>query len=102
MVSLSDDQQVKPDRLERERFQKKIGVKDLFYPAERIEAIGKKEGFKVLSLGKRFQEIATKSKVFLHGFGKSLGIGHFNKAGHKLTGQTIADYICMDLAKLGT
>jgi hypothetical protein len=101
VVSLSDDQQVNPDPLERERFEEKIGVKDLFYPAERIEDIGEKGGFQVLSLGKRFQEFATKSKVFLHGFGESLGIGHFNKAGHKLAGETIAEHICRDFEKLG-
>jgi hypothetical protein len=101
VVSLNDDQQVKPDPLERERFEEKIGVKDLFYPVERIEAIGEKGGFQVLSLGKKFQEFATKNKVFLHGFGGNLGMGHFNKVGHKLTGETIAEHICRDFAKLG-
>ena len=87
--------QVWPDAAVRERFMKRLGVKDLFYPDQRIAQLGERDGFAVLTLAQPLQEYAQAHHVFLHGFSNTpMGFGHWNKAGHDLAGHLIAERLC--------
>jgi hypothetical protein len=97
VVTLSIGIQVHPDPSVRTRFMQRLGITDLFYPDLRIKALGAQEGFSVLNLAQNFQSYAEQHKVFLHGFGKELGWGHWNQEGHRLAGKTIAQKLCQDI-----
>ncbi len=101
VVVLTNSHQVHPDVSVREELARSIGGKDLFYPDRRVEKFCQKHGIPVLLLGPDFQEYATRHKVFLHGFAhvlrNNLGTGHWNQNGHRLAGQTIADWLCPQL-----
>lgn len=97
VVMLTTGLQVYPDGQRREEMMREVGVADLFYPDQRIQALGEREGFAVLSLGRPFQTYADERGVFLHGFeNTALGKGHWNEAGHRLAGELIAQRLCAD------
>ena len=78
----------------REDFSKRFGVTDLFYPDKRVKSLGLREGIPVLMLAPDLQEFADRNNVFLHGFGKNIGNGHWNATGHRIAGELIAKKIC--------
>jgi hypothetical protein len=91
--------QVWPDPAVRERFQKHLGVPDLFYPDNRIAALGKRENFAVLTLAQPLQAYAEQHRVFLHGFSNTpKGFGHWNALGHEQAGKLIATKLCAMVA----
>ena len=95
VVTLSNGIQVHPDSTVLERFKESLGVTELFYPDMRIKSLGEHEGFPVINLAPRMRAYASKHQIFLHGFDNTmLGIGHWNKSGHRLAGQIIAKEIC--------
>jgi hypothetical protein len=87
--------QVHPDPRVRAGLQTKLGVKDLFYPDQRIAALGKKRGFTAVTLAPEMQPLAEKSNTYFHGFDNvGMGRGHWNPAGHKAAAQIIARHLC--------
>jgi hypothetical protein len=91
--------QVWPDAAMREKFQKRLGVSDLFYPDRRIAALGQRDGFAVLTLAQPLQQYAEEHHVFLHGFKNGpMGFGHWNEAGHAAAGHQIAQKLCAMIA----
>lgn len=94
VVTLSSGIQVHPDASIRQHFLRSIGASDLFYPDRRIKALGEREGFQVLNLAPSLQTYAEQQKVFLHGFGQTLGRGHWNEVGHQVAGEAIAQRLC--------
>ena len=42
------------------------------------------------------QTYANEKKVFLHGFGKEIGNGHWNADGHRLAAELIEQKLCRD------
>jgi len=91
VVTASVAPQVYPDRAWRTRYEKVLGVRDLFYPDMRIGELGKRVGFPVLNLAPEFQKYADQHSAFLHGFSNTqLGFGHWNEMGHRLGGELIA------------
>jgi len=91
--------QVWPDSAMREKFQKRLGVSDLFYPDRRIAALGQRDGFAVLTLAQPLQQYAEEHHVFLHGFKNGpMGFGHWNEAGHAAAGHQIAQKLCAMIA----
>ena len=94
VVVLTNGVQVHPDPLNRENYARWIGVPDLLYPDRRLAEFCRREGIPILLLAPAFQEYATKHQVFLHGFGNSLGTGHWNQAGHRLAGKMLAEWLC--------
>ncbi len=72
----------------------RLGVADLYYPERRFNALAAREGFPILNLAPAFQAYADERRVFLHGFGRDLGNGHWNEEGHRLAGETIARWLC--------
>lgn len=99
VIILGNSVVVHPDPSIRKKFEKRLGVKDLFYPDQRIKRLCEREGIPVLALTPRFQEYATRNNIFLHGFGPTIGRGHWNEQGHRLAGELIAQFLCnkMDL-----
>ena len=73
---------------------KRLGVRSLFYPDERIKALGQREGFKVLNLAPVLGEYASRNNIFLHGQGDTKGRGHWNEIGHRLAGELVAEELC--------
>jgi hypothetical protein len=97
VVTVTNGIQVDPDVSNRITFAKSLGACDLFYPDHRLERFCLDHHIPILLLGPPFQEYATQHQIFLHGFGKNLGIGHWNQNGHRLAGQTIAKWLCPQL-----
>jgi hypothetical protein len=94
--------QVFPDRDKREEMMRDLNIANVFYPDERIQALGERENFEVLSLAAPFQRYADQRHVFLHGFANTArGSGHWNEAGHALAGNLIARRLCADWAAHG-
>jgi hypothetical protein len=97
LVTLTNGAQVDPNPANRLVFAKSLGVGDLFYTERRLENFCQEHHIPILLLGPPFQAYATQHHVFLHGFGKTLGTGHWNPEGHRLAGQTIARWLCPQL-----
>ena len=99
VVTVSNGTQVTPDSAARQSFLQESGLKDLFYAERRIKALGEREDFPVLNLAPVFQSYAEQRGVLLHGFGDTLGTGHWNQAGHQLAGEIISGWLCEEPAK---
>jgi hypothetical protein len=97
MVTLINDIQVNPDVSKRIAFAKSLGVRDLLYPDHHLEGFCQSHHIPILLLAPSFQEYAAQHKAYLHGFGKTLGKGHWNQQGHHLAGVTIARWLCPQL-----
>jgi len=101
VVVLSNDIQVNPDVSVRQKLASYPGVEDIFYPDHQVEKFCRSHGIPVLLLGPHFQEYASQNHVFLHGFQSlfrnTLGSGHWNRDGHRLAGETIAQWLCPQL-----
>ena len=95
LAILSTPGSVFPDAQLRARYAASLGVKSLFYPEERLEALGRRDGFEVVALAPAMQRAADKKHVFLHGFPNTKpGFGHWNEAGHALAADLIARDLC--------
>ena len=97
VVALSNSIQVNPNPAVRQTYARALGVPDLFYPDHRLAGFCQEHHIPVLLLAPSFQEYATRHQVYLHGFGKTLGKGHWNQQGHRLAGKTIAAWLCPQL-----
>jgi hypothetical protein len=94
VVTLSNGPQVLPEPKLREEFKKRLGIRDLFYPDNRIKALCTREQINVLTLAPELQEYAELKNVPLHGFGSDLGNGDWNATGNRVAGELIAKKIC--------
>ena len=94
VVTMSNGPQVLPDAKSREAFKSRLGITDLFYPDNRIKSLGTREGIQVITLAPDLQDFAEYNNVFLHGFGKNIGNGHWNSTGNRVAGELIAKKIC--------
>jgi hypothetical protein len=101
LVTLSNGIQVYPEPSARKAFADRLGVEDLFYPERRFRALGEREGFPVFNLAPELQHLADERKLFLHGFGRELGNGHWNEDGHRIAGEMLAENLCDLLARAG-
>ena len=97
VVVMTIGAQVLPDAANREGFARELGLQDLLYADRRLEAFCRQQGIPVLLLAPPFQEYASAHQVFLHGFKDTLGIGHWNRQGHRLAGDLIAKWLCGQL-----
>lgn len=94
VVTLSNGPQVLPDAEWREAFKNRFGITDLFYPDNRIKSLAAREGIPVITLAPELQDYAEHNNVFLHGFGKDIGNGHWNAMGNRVAGELIAKKMC--------
>ena len=98
VMTLSNGVQVYPDPALRQAYQQEFGIADLFYPDQRIQAIGHSIGFSVLTLAPAFQTYADSNQIYLHGFENTkLGIGHWNENGHRLASEMLSTHLCAKL-----
>ncbi len=93
VVTLSNPEQVHPDRERRERLARSLGVEDLGYPDRRLRELGQREGLPVLNLAPLLAGHAERTGEFLHGF-RNPGHGHWNERGHRIAGERIAAWLC--------
>jgi len=99
VVTLANPPQIYPSPTVRGYYLMTYHSTDIFYPDERIKALGEREGFEVLNLAAPMQAYADEHHVFLTGFKNTkLGVGHWNAAGHRLAGELIAQKICAMLS----
>ncbi|HEX7724022.1 MAG TPA: SGNH/GDSL hydrolase family protein [Pyrinomonadaceae bacterium] len=96
LVVGSNPIQVHPDRAVRERFQSYVRVDNLFYPNLRLERLANREQIDFLDLAQPMQRYADEKKVFLHGFGKEIGNGHWNADGHREAAELIEQKMCSE------
>ena len=94
LVAGSNPIQVHPDRAVRERFQAYVGTKDIWYPNSRLAALANREQINFLDLASPMQSYADQNHVFLHGFGKDIGNGHWNTDAHRVAADLIAQRLC--------
>lgn len=91
VVTLSNPVQVLPDLRKREAYMKYLHVTDLFYPERQIAAAGRRNGYAVLNLAPTLQRWVDSHGLAIHGFGEPKG--HWNKLGHRLAGELIAQRV---------
>jgi len=96
LVAGSNPIQVHPNRAVRERFQSYVGTGNLFYPDFRLAQFANREQIDFLDLAQPMQTYADEKKVFLHGFGKETGNGHWNADGHRLAAELIEQKMCSE------
>ena len=90
LATLTTPIQVEPDVTERERFQRALGVSDLFYTEHRLRELGRRLGFGVITLAERLQAAASRDKVYFHGFPNTgFGHGHWNEQGHRAAAEIL-------------
>ncbi|MDY6807070.1 MAG: SGNH/GDSL hydrolase family protein, partial [Cyanobacteriota bacterium] len=78
--------QAHPDKSLRLGYIETYNIKNLFYPGDRIKALGDREGFPVVNLERHFQAHVDKTQQCLHGFTEEYCGGHWNDKGHELAG----------------
>ena len=98
LVAGSNPIQVHPNRAVRERFQSYVGTDNLFYPDFRLAQFANREQIDFLDLAQPMQSYADEKKVFLHGFGKEIGNGHWNADGHREAAELIEQKMCSEAA----
>jgi hypothetical protein len=92
VVTLTSPIQVDPNVGKRERFQRTLGVSDLFYTERRLRQAGQAFGFPVITLAEPFQAAATQRRVYFHGFKNTgFGTGHWNEHGHEIAADILAN-----------
>jgi hypothetical protein len=95
IVTLANRPQVIPDLARRAAFMQALGISDLSYADDRINALGAREGISVTNIAPALSEYARVHQVYLNGFHENnLGGGHWNETGHRLAAETIAASMC--------
>jgi hypothetical protein len=94
VVTLSNGPQVLPDPEQREALKKRFGATDLLYPDNRIRLLCERENISLIILAPELRQFAQQNNVFLHGFDKNIGNGHWNVTGNRVAGELMAKKIC--------
>jgi hypothetical protein len=71
-----------------------LGEPDLFYSDRRLGRLGGAHGIPTVVLAPGMARIALEERLHLHGFGPTLGSGHWNEAGHRVAALLIARHLC--------
>lgn len=95
VMTVTHEAQAYPDPAVRAALMRDLGVPSLSYADDRIAALGKKEGFPVITLAKRLEQRIDQDHLFLHGFAETTpGLGHWNAVGHRLAGEELTKELC--------
>jgi hypothetical protein len=95
VLIVSTGAQVHPDPIARQDHMKQSGIKDLYYPNQRIKSLGDRLNITTLDTVPRLREYAEKNKTCVQGFPNALPCeGHWNSQGHEQVGQLIAEHLC--------
>ena len=98
LITLTTGIQVTPVPADKEKFLRQIGAKDLYYPERRLSEFGKREGIPVFNLAPPMAEQAERRRVYFHAQGDSVGVGHWNREGHRVAGELIASWLARTVA----
>lgn len=93
IATLTSGIQVNPDDALRRSYLRRLGVDRLDYPDRRIAAFAARENIPVITLLDPFREFTESNGALLHGF-DGRGTGHWNRQGHRLAGNIIANRLC--------
>jgi hypothetical protein len=93
LVTLTTGRQVNPNPEVRKNFMRELGVTDLYYPERRLSQFGRQEGIPVLNLAPLMAQQAEQQQVYFHSDRDSLGVGHWNQAGHHAAGVLMANWL---------
>lgn len=94
LVTFGAGMQDFPNQAARQNYLRAVGGTSLFYPDQRLKALGERDGFDVLNLPPAMQSYADAHKIFFHGFPNTrMGSGHINERGHCFAGELIADQL---------
>jgi len=93
IVTLTRGIQVSPVAAEKERYLRRLGAKDLYYPERRLAEFGRREGIPVLNLAPPIAELAQRTGAYFHAHHDTLGVGHWNAAGHRAAADLIAPWL---------
>jgi hypothetical protein len=95
VLIVSTGSQVHPDPIARQGYIKQSGIKDLYYPNQRIKSLGDSLNITTLDTVPRLREYAEKNKTCVHGFPNALPCeGHWNSQGHEQVAQLMAQHLC--------
>jgi hypothetical protein len=94
IATLPDPIQIHPDPGVTHALADRLNVPDLFYPERRIQEWCARRNIPAIALTGPMSEHAAQHQVFLTGFGKNLGQGHWNPNGHQIAGQILARRMC--------
>ena len=94
VATLPDPVQIHPDPTVSQALAGRLNVSDLFYPERRIQEWCARRNIPAIALTRPMSEQATQHHLFLTGFGKDLGQGHWNGNGHQIAGQILARRMC--------
>ncbi len=83
----------------QEEFIRRCGIHDASYVDNRIKKLCEYNNIPVLSLAPALRDHAIENGIFLHGFEKNLGRGHWNQDGHKLAGRLIGEWMSKRLVQ---
>lgn len=98
LVVIGTPNQVNRDAALRKKLMEENNIQDWFYPDRRLEKLGEREGFRVLTLAEQFHGYAEKFQVCAHGFENSVPCGgHWNELGHRLGSILINRNLCQQL-----
>ncbi len=100
LVTLSNPIQVHPDAALRRDYMAAAGVETLDYPDRRLADFGRRAGIPVVTLAGPMAEHVAREGVVLHGFPEAPGNGHWNREGHRLAAEILAERLCPALAGL--
>ena len=100
LVTLTDPDQVNPDRRRREFFAESSQTDDPLYPEHRLREFSRVHGIKVLTLAEPFLDRVDRTGECLHGPATSdQCFGHWNEAGHQLPAAVLSSRICGDYSQ---
>lgn len=96
VVSVPAGIEVHPVAARREAFLARLGpAARLEYPGDRVRAIQQRDGIATLDLAPPMRSHAERTQEALYGHANAVpGLGHWNAAGHRVAGETIARWIC--------
>lgn len=98
LVVIGDPIQVDRDPAKRQKLMQENNIQDLYYPDRRLEKLGAREGFRVLTLSEQFKGYTENYQVCVHGFENSVPCGgHWNEIGHRLASILINQNLCREL-----
>jgi hypothetical protein len=93
VVVVSNPVQVHPDDSVYRGACRQFAVDNLFYADRRIEAVCTRVGSPCLTLAPLLRERAIGNGTYFHGFNGSLGSGHWNRDGHRVAGEFVAEFL---------
>ncbi len=92
IASVTEAAAVHPSKEMRERYAAELQMPDFLYAERRLAGFAAKHRIAYLPLTEGMDRLAAGKP--LHGFGETLGLGHWNEDGHAAAAQLMAEFLC--------